>query len=152
MNFLTYNGQINYFQIFKMSLLKISDGEFWNNINKEFSNGGGIYKVIATDNEKPIAIQRLLDIDTEGILYIGKATSFLERVIILKTSTDPDYNSSNHEFGARYKEHQSLKIKFPYDKLFVHFLASDKPEILERETLKNYYDKFGELPPLNRRQ
>ena len=135
-----------------MEFLKISDRELWNNINKTFSNGGGIYKVIATDNEKPVAIQRLLDIDTEGILYIGKASSFLDRVIILKTSTDPDYNSSNHEFGVRYKEHQTMKVKYPYDKLFVHLEASDKPDSLESEALKNYYEKFGELPPLNRRQ
>jgi hypothetical protein len=135
-----------------MAFLKISDTEFWNSINKEFSNGGGVYKVIATDNEKPVAIQRLLDIDTEGVLYIGKATSFLERVIFLKTSTDPDYESSNHEFGVRYKKHETMKTKFPYYKLFVHLEASDKPDTLESEALKNYHDKFGELPPLNRRQ
>lgn len=135
-----------------MAFLKISDTEFWNSINKEFSNGGGVYKVIATDSEKPVAIQRLLDIDTEGVLYIGKATSFLERVIFLKTSTDPDYESSNHEFGVRYKKHETMKTKFPYDKLFVRLEASDKPDNLESEALKNYHDKFGELPPLNRRQ
>ena len=135
-----------------MALLKISDRELWNKINNEFSIGGGVYKVIATDDEKPVAIQRLLDIDKEGILYIGKASSFLDRVIFLKTSTDPDYKSSNHEFGVRYKEHPTMKVKYPYDKLFVHLETTDKPDSLESEALKNYYHKFGELPPLNRRQ
>jgi len=129
---------------------QISSDFFWNNINQEYSIYGGVYKVIAIDKGNPIPISRLLDTDIKGILYIGKALSFLDRVIDLKKSTAPDYKSSNHEFGLRYKQHASIKIKFPYDKLFIDFQPSDKPEELERDELKKYYEEYGELPPLNR--
>lgn len=135
---------------FQTKLFSISDTKLWNKINDNFSKEGGIYKIIATENEKPVPIQRLLEVDNDGILYIGKTNSFLERVIILKTASDPEYNSSNHEFGLRYKAHPLLKSKFPYDKLFVYLEKSDNPEKTESEELRMYYLKFGELPPLNR--
>lgn len=131
---------------------KISSDTFWNDINEHHSVNGGVYKVVATENEMPVPIQRLLDIDTEGVLYIGKATSFLDRVINLKKSTAPNYVSSNHEFGSRYKEHPLIKEKFSYDNLFIDLHVSETPEELESAELKKYYEKYGELPPLNRRQ
>ena len=129
---------------------KISNDSFWNDINEQHSVNGGVYKVIATENKKPIPISRLLGKDNEGVLYIGQTISFLDRVIELKKSTAPKYVSSNHEFGFRYKEHPSIKINFPYDKLFIDLQPSNKPDELEKEELKKYYEQFGELPPLNR--
>jgi len=131
---------------------KISDSELWYKINDKFSNKGGVYKVIATRKGDPISITRLLESDTEGVLYIGKAISFLDRVINLKKSTDPEYESSSHEFGVRYKQHKRLKEIFPYNQLFINLTLSENPLELEKSELIKYYEKFGELPPLNRQE
>ena len=66
----------------------ISDTTLWDKINNAFGNRGGAYKVVAIKNEKPIIINRLLGADTNGILYIGKAINYLDRVITLKKSLD----------------------------------------------------------------
>ena len=130
----------------------ISDTMLWDKINNAFGNRGGVYKVIAIKNEAPITINRLLGADTNGVLYIGKAISYLDRVITLKKSLDPVYISSNHDFGVRHKKHSLITEQFPYEILFVELLESENPNDLERKELNEYYDKFGELPPMNRLQ
>lgn len=130
----------------------LSDPNLWNKINETFGKSGGIYKIKAFNNNTPVIINRLLDSDKEGVLYIGMANSYLDRVITLRKSTDPEYISTNHEFGSRYKQHSTIKIKFPYDSLFIELQSSDNPNELEKIELRKYYAAFGELPPLNRRE
>lgn len=133
-------------------VISLADPNLWDKINQQFSNKGGIYKIIAIRNNVPITINRLLGADSDGVLYIGKATSFLERVIDLKKSTDPDYISSSHEFGSRYKQHSVMKSLFPFEHISVSLELCDCPAEIESAELKKYYEKFGELPPLNRRK
>ncbi|MBI3260713.1 MAG: hypothetical protein HYZ54_14735 [Ignavibacteriae bacterium] len=130
-------------------LLQISDNNFWYTIVEKYHNKGGIYKVIAVRNGQPRVINRLLGTDNEGVLYIGNTSSFLNRIVILKKSTAPGYISSTHEFGTQYKEHPAIQLQFPFDELFIELLTNDNPEEFERRELKEYYDKFGELPPFN---
>lgn len=130
----------------------IADTTLWDKINKAFGNRGGVYKILAIKNETPVTINRLLGADTNGVLYIGKAISYLDRVITLKKSLDPAYKSSNHDFGVRHKKHNLISIQFPYEVLYVELIEDKNQNDLERKELKEYYDKFGELPPLNRLQ
>ena len=130
----------------------LSDTNPWNKINEQFGTKGGIYKIKAFNNNIPVTINRLLDFDKDGILYIGMALSYLDRVITLRKSTDPLYISTNHEFGLRYKQHSTIKIKFPYESLFIELLPCDNPNEVESAELIKYYEAFGELPPLNRQQ
>jgi hypothetical protein len=92
----------------------------------------------------------LLGCDKEGILYIGKASSFLDRVIGLKKSLSPEYISSEHECGYRYKNHSVVFTQFPYLSLHVALIACENPRESEKEYIQKYYDSFGELPPFNR--
>jgi len=132
---------IKIFEIYKES--------FWYNINSEFKETGGVYKLFCVDhNEQRIEVNRVLKNDSNGILYIGKATSFLDRVITLKKALSPEHKSENHECGVRYKKH--FKEKFPYDKLRLELIESGDIGYLERELLSDYEKEFGELPPLNR--
>jgi len=133
-------------------LFALDDTNLWNKIHEHFGNNGGIYKVIAIRDDEPVTINRFLGSDKDGVLYIGKALSYLDRVITLKKSTAPKYKSSNHEFGARYKQHTSIKIHFPFETLYVKLQQSDTPNELECNELKKYFDTFGELPPLNRQE
>ena len=128
---------------------RIADDKFWENINTDFDNGGGVYELYCSmSNKEIIPICRLLKEDENGTLYIGKADSFLDRVIELKKSIS--LTSSNHECGVRYKESDVIKEKFPYENLYVKLTGSDDPRLLETKKLDDYIKEFGEVPPLNR--
>ena len=129
--------------------LQISNSDFWNQIQSDFGEGGGIYKLYCR-NENRIKIERVVKTDKSGILYIGKAKSFLDRVITLKKSLSPNYLSSNHECGVRYKNSKQLMEKFPFEKLWVELISCEDINKKESELLSKYENEFGELPPLNR--
>ena len=129
----------------------IAESGFWSQIEAEFGNGGGVYFLFCFDADNSIVpISRLLGNDVEGVLYIGMATSFLNRVIELKKSLSPEHISSSHECGARYKSHKAISQQFPYERLAVKLFTSDNPREAERDFLQKYYAEFGELPPFNR--
>ena len=131
------------------NLLSISDSEFWKLINDRHSANGGVYKIIAVRDGLRIPVNWFLGTDSDGVLYSGKATSFIDRVINLKKSISPDYNGTGHICGRRYKSNPKIASLFPYGILHIELLPSDKPEELERELLTEYAAKFGEVPPLN---
>ena len=130
-------------------LFQISDKFFFDKINRKHQSKGGVYKIIAIRNGQQQSINRFLDTDKEGILYIGKATSFTNRVIDLKKSISPEYKGSSHICGRRYKSNPNIALKFPFEILFVELIPTDVPEKLEKKLLTEYTIKFGEVPPLN---
>jgi hypothetical protein len=124
----------------------------WYEINNEFGDSGGVYvlKCINESNNLPITINRLLAHDEQGILYIGKANCFTDRVAELKKSISPDYSSGSHECGSRYKNNENIQKAFPYKNLHIELIGSENPRQTESELLQEYETTFGELPPLNR--
>ena len=132
-----------------MNLLQLADKDLWNKINAQHQIRGGVYKIIAVQNGQRVTINRFLGSDHSGVLYIGKATSFLDRVIDFKKTISPDYNGQAHICGRRYKSNPSIAIKFPFDWLHLELTESDKPEELERKYLIEYAATYGEVPPLN---
>ena len=136
-----------------MNQYRISSAKMWFDINRQFDKSGGVY-ILKCSNEdntfEPIPINRLLKSDKEGILYIGKANCFTNRVADLKKSLSPEYTSSSHECGARYKSNELFLKKLPFNRLFVELHKSDNPRILEGKFLEKYEREFGELPPFNR--
>ena len=132
-----------------MTKFYISSETMWHEINDIHGESGGVY-ILRCGNEKPIITKRLLANDESGTLYIGKAGSFINRVAELKKSISPKYKSGSHECGARYKSHSGISNAFPYEQLYVNLAASDEPRAAESKLLKEYEEKYGELPPLNR--
>lgn len=131
---------------------QIAHKEFWYQIEESHKTGGGVYVLFSKENGVRKPIPRLLEIDSEGKLYIGKADSFLDRVIMLKKSLSPDHISTGHECGVRWKIHKKIQERFPYESLHVALYPTDDPRGLESTMLKKYEKQFGELPPLNRVQ
>lgn len=129
---------------------QISDPNFWNQIQSDFGESGGVYKLYCCNKKEPIKVERVLKPDPEGILYIGKAMSFLDRVITLKKSLSPDYVSSNHECGVRYKNSEQFMKKFPFEKLWIKLIQCENIDKTEHRLLSDYEKRYGELPPLNR--
>ena len=130
-------------------LLHIADNDFWNKINNQFQDNGGVYKIIAVQDGQRITIKRFLGYDKNGILYIGKANSFLDRVIDLKKSISPEYQGTSHICGRRYKSNPNIARQFPFSILFIELIHSDKPDELEKDLLNDYRLVYGEVPPLN---
>jgi len=130
-------------------LFQINDKDLWSLIHNKHNDKGGVYKIIAFQGGQRISINRFLGTDKDGILYIGKATSFIDRVIELKKSIAPDYNGKGHICGRRYKSNPKIAESFPYEVLFIELTESNKPEELEKQLLNEYAKIFGEVPPLN---
>jgi hypothetical protein len=127
----------------------LSDPDFWKNIPK----GCGVYRVHCLNgNGEVVPIPRVLGVDPRGVLYIGKATSFAERVSNLKKTISPDYQGQSHVCGRRYKNktYESFGQRFPFHRLCVSFEPSAAPAVAEAAALTAYVQQFGELPPLNR--
>ncbi|MFC1732222.1 hypothetical protein ACFL6I_18090 [candidate division KSB1 bacterium] len=132
-----------------VSIFKLDDDNLWYKINAKFKKGGGAYKLICRKDGDPIPVPRLLDIDNEGILYIGKADEYLLRIIDLKKAILPGYKSDNHICGRRYNKNPKISKRFPIDSLYVEFYPSEKPDDKETELIQIYFNNFGEVPPLN---
>lgn len=130
-------------------LLQIADKDLWDNIHKRHQDKGGVYKIIAVNNGQRVPINRFLGTDNEGILYIGKATSYIDRVIELKKSISPDYKGSGHICGRRYKSNNKIAEQFPYNFLHIELTQIENPKEVEDKYLKEYFNKYGEAPPLN---
>jgi hypothetical protein len=128
---------------------RIALPDFWDQINTAFGTSGGVYKVscLREDGLEPVPVSRLLGQDPEGVLYIGMAASFLDRVIELKKSLSPQHVSRGHECGARHKRHEGIASAFPYERLAVTFMSADAPRVVEQQALAEYFSHFGELPP-----
>lgn len=122
----------------------------WEEINKDFQEKGGAYRLFYKDGHNQThSINRFLGKDKEGILYIGKATSYLDRVLNLKKTIDPNLKTNSHICGRRYNKNGKIKEQFPYSNLFVQLIEDQSPEIKERELIDEYFNNFGEVPPLN---
>lgn len=132
-----------------MEIFQFADPNFWDNINSRHQSNGGVYKVIAMDGGQRIPIHRLVGTDINGVLYIGKATSFIDRVIDLKKSISPEYNGTAHTCGRRYKATPIIAKYYPFEKLFIELTQSTTPDELEKKFLNEYMQTFGEVPPLN---
>jgi hypothetical protein len=132
-----------------IELLRIVDENLWSGIHTQLTDNGGVYKVVALRNGNRMPVNRFLGTDTNGILYIGKATSIVDRVIDLKKSIVPAYKGTGHICGRRYKANPNIAAKFPIDTLHLELLPSDEPERLEQVLLNEYRSIFGEVPPLN---
>lgn len=128
------------------SILRISDIDFGNIIHSKLAGKGGVYRIFSQSNQKPQKIGRLLESDDSGTLYIGKADLFTNRAIELKKSTDPEYTSSSHEFGSRYKKLNELNEKitktYPYETLYAELIESENPRGKEKELLEKYIIKI----------
>lgn len=136
-----------------MNELLLSADDLWEQIHNIYGDAGGVYKLYCLeDSGDVIQANRLLGTDKEGVLYIGKAVSFVDRVINLKKTLSPPKKRSGHICGRRYwnERFEKLRLRFPFERLYLTVIDSDRPEELEREELDVYCKKFGEPPPLNR--
>jgi len=128
---------------------QLSSIDLWREINNDFQQKGGAYKLLLKNNTKTVPINRFLGTDDSGILYIVKANCYLDRILALRKTIDPNLKSKSHICGRRYNKNEKIKEQFPYANLFIQLIEDQYPEIKERELIDDYFNRFGEVPPLN---
>jgi hypothetical protein len=126
----------------------ISDTSFGDNIYANYQGQGGAYKIIAIRHKEPVQICRWLGTDPEGIIYIGKADLFTDRVIRFKLAI-LRHNGNGHIACRRYKSIPNIGDRFPYNIMYAELFPSDHPKQMEMELRRDYMNQFGEVPPLN---
>lgn len=126
--------------------IKIAEEGFHASIPSE----SGIYKIYSLNkNNLPVPLARLLGIDVQGVLYIGKSENLKDRIRMLWRVLNPAYKATAHTFGVNYNSLQVIKKAFPLATLAVEFEVCKNPKAIEKKALEDYRQKFGEVPPLN---
>jgi hypothetical protein len=119
---------------------------------KDIGSQKGVYTLFALDYEgKPIPLNRVLDVDNDGILYIGQTSKqdFKKRVDMLRRVLSPLKKSTGHSGAKNYKQIKKLQERFPLEMLYIKIEKSEEPKKRESQLIEEYRQKFGEVPPLN---
>jgi len=136
----------------KRNIYRIESEEERKRLYADYDKYGGVYKLhclMSNDNNRFVPINRILGTDMEGVLYIGKTGPGLSRIGDLIKALSPEYKSLSHHAGIRYAKNRKLQENFPFERLCVTFIPSEDPDRLEHEEIQNYFQQFGEVPPLN---
>lgn len=130
-----------------MIYTKFNDEKFYKNVPNE----PGVYFIYSLCNDNyPKSIQRVLNTDSNGILYIGKSKNLKERLRMLFRVLNPiKYKAIAHTFGKNYNNSQSLQEAFPLKTLAFTIHLTDNYSEFEKLELKKYCNQFGEVPPFN---
>jgi predicted GIY-YIG superfamily endonuclease len=119
-----------------------------------------IYRIrlVHQSNEKAVVINRFLNKDSNGIIYIGKTTNLKRRLKFFVNAYQNTYND-NHSGGnllhylISNKIIENFRKKYFLQFSYIHIKSKkDIDNILtkeERKKLIEYFKKFGELPVLN---
>lgn len=122
------------------------------NFHRNIPNKKGVYIIISVDeNNDPININRLFNSDKNGFLYIGQSSDLKNRLRMLYRVLHPEkYKATAHTFGLKYNKLPSeIKNKYPLDSLRVILSLDGNAEDVETKKLTEYFNKYGEVPPLN---
>jgi len=112
----------------------------------------GIYTIfLCTMDGDPIGIQRLVEIDHSGLMYIGSSenTSIQYRLKCFLHSMDVNRKQNNHSGGLKICKNPNLQRFLDNKQLRFDFTVENEARNLERQLLKTYRNEFGEVPPLN---
>lgn len=84
-----------------------------------------------------------------AILYIGKTSKNHFRIGDLIKSLSPHHKSLGHHAGIRFSNNIKLRERFPFERLYFTFIPAENPKEKESQELQEYFQKYGEVPPLN---
>jgi len=128
-----------------MKPISLAEEQFWMSIPED----GGVYHIYCYKDKTPLKINRVLRLDNEGILYIGKSANLRERLRMLWRVLNPKLKATAHTFGSKYNKNKKLRKTFPLKSLYVTYQFTVEPKSLETNLLDKYFAKFGEVPPFN---
>ena len=123
----------------------LNNKSFW----KSIPSKPGVYQVYSLDKiDEPKKLQRLLGIDEEGRLYIGKSIDLRERLRMLWRVLQPDLGATAHTFGIKYEKYEALRINFPLETLAISYICDDKAKDLESNLQANLVQLLLHVPKI----
>jgi len=127
----------------------MSEWSKWSKFTEEalnnIPNSAGVYKIRC-----PHTLPRVLNKDEDGILAIGKSNNLKKRLKQFWETVNG--KSSEHAEGITYYDLYFDKIFPPSELEFSFKEVPDKDvDVEEARLLGEYEEKYGELPPLNKR-
>ena len=129
----------------QIEIISLAEDGFWNRIPES----RGVYFIYSYNDEIPAKLQRVLEQDKEGVLYIGKSENIRERLRMLWRVLNPNLKATAHTFGTKYNANKNLMEAFPINSMFISYKITNEPKKLESELLHKYFLKYGEVPPFN---
>jgi len=111
----------------------------------------GVYKIYLYSKDKPITINRFLENDKNGLLYIGAAerTKIKNRLINFLRTKDLDFKQNSHSAGYKVKTQHKIQNLIDKNTLMYKVIISKEAKKEEKILLNNYTNLYGEVPPLN---
>ena len=129
-----------------MKFIRIDKKEFW----KSIPDAPGVYLIYSLGKKGfPKKIQRILKLDENGVLYIGKSKNLRRRLIMLWRSLNREYKTEAHVFAEKYNSNKRFRERFPFDSLAISYTKNNDPSNLEKKKIKKYIIDLGEMPPFN---
>ena len=126
----------------------------WKNITESSRyDGCAVYEVrLVNKEDHPVIINRFLGTDKEGILAIGMTTNMERRrkQFIYGENRCRAHSEGNLLFLL--KEYSRFKTKYNrtrYQYRFQKVKTRDDAKKKEKKLIKDYFKKYGEVPPLN---
>jgi len=135
-----------------MKMYLISSENVWEQLQRDHGGKGGAYKLHCldkSDQNRVEPLNRVLGLDNEGILYIGETSKNHFRIGDLIKSLSPHHKSLGHHAGIRFSNNIKLRERFPFERLCFTFIPAENPKEKESQELQRYFQKYGEVPPLN---
>ena len=93
-------------------------------------------------------VPRVLKIDKGGILYVGETSDFTDRVGKLVNAMNGT-ELRKHDAGDDY--FRLLSKVYKLNNVSIEVIFTSDHNRIETQLLQQYLNKFGELPPLNRK-
>lgn len=122
------------------------------NLPIQQKHDGVVYKLFTQNQEKRVPVNRIAEIDSNGILYIGKTTKPFDRLALLfKSFQNPPPKNKLWQHGAEeiYWQCDKVREKYPFEKMFLEIILYEDSKTGEIVEISSYYTKFGEVPPFN---
>ena len=103
----------------------------------------GIYILYAN---RPI--HRLTGVDENGVLYIGKGKNIINYRRIGNLINSINETDTSHSGGIRLNP--KMRKRYPIKDFEIEVQVTEDYTQLESQLLNEYFEEYGELPPLNR--
>ncbi|MCB9278091.1 MAG: hypothetical protein H6562_04215 [Lewinellaceae bacterium] len=111
-----------------------------------------LYLLFTEQNGRRVPVCRVAGEDPEGILYIGQTTKLVDRLSLLCRSFQsraPSGKRWQHGADEIYWQCVAVRDKYARENMWVEVTPCDDSKAAEHEAIRNYYMKFGEVPPFN---
>lgn len=92
-------------------------------------------------------VQRILETDEEGRLYVGEASDFTFRVGKLVNAMNGTEQGQHHAGDVYFR---LISKAYGINDISIEVIFTIDHQQVEKEILQQYLNQFGELPPLNR--